>query len=170
MSILTSHMMVTKNPENVHRKCFWTIFVTFIFDIKIDVNMCEPHYVNLFFFVNLLHSLCVWLFDIWHLFDNLTSFWQLDIFLTTWHLFWYVQQNTWAMGHMGKGVSCVTLKIEMGYLGGWGTWAIGQMGIMVNTEDRDGGWGTWVMGHMVNVVMCLIMYNFLNTAFWHLLT
>ena len=33
------------------------------------------------FFVNLLHSLGVWIFD------NLTSFWQLDIFLTTWHLF-----------------------------------------------------------------------------------
>ena len=46
---LTSHMMVTKNPQNVHRKCFWTILVTFIFDVKIDVNMCEPHYVNLFF-------------------------------------------------------------------------------------------------------------------------
>ena len=27
------------------------------------------------FFVNLLHSPCVWLFDIWHLFDNLTFFW-----------------------------------------------------------------------------------------------
>ena len=39
------------------------------------------------FFVNLLHSLGVSFFDIWHLFDNLTSFWQLDIFLTTWHLF-----------------------------------------------------------------------------------
>ena len=34
------------------------------------------------------------------------------------------------MGHMGKGVSCVILKIEMGYLGGWGTWAIGHMIIM----------------------------------------
>ena len=77
------------------------------------------------------------------------------------------------MGHMGKGVSCVILKIEMGYLEGWGTWAmghmiiIGQMGIIVNTVDRDGapwGWGTWAMGHMVNVVMCLIMCNFLNTA------
>ena len=51
---------------------------TFIFDIKIDINICEPHYVNLFFFVNLLHSLHVWLFDIWHLFDNLTSFWHFD--------------------------------------------------------------------------------------------
>ena len=32
------------------------------------------------FLVNLLHSPGVWCFDIWHLFDNLTSFWQLDIF------------------------------------------------------------------------------------------
>ena len=36
------------------------------------------------FFVNLLHSLGVSFFDIWHLFDNLTSFWQLDIFLISW--------------------------------------------------------------------------------------
>ena len=79
-----SQMMVTKNPQNVHRKYFWAILVTFISDIKIDVNMCEPHYVYLFFFVNILHSPDVWLFDIWHLFDNLTSFWQLDIFLTFW--------------------------------------------------------------------------------------
>ena len=46
----------------------------------------------------------------------------------------------------------------------------GQMGIMVNTEDTDETpWGMghmvdWAMGHMVNVVMCLIMCNFLNTA------
>ena len=84
---LMSHMMVTKNPQNGHRKCFWGFLVTIICDVKIDVNVCEPHYVNLFFFVNLLHSLCVWFFDIWHLFDNLTSFWQFDIFLTFWFLF-----------------------------------------------------------------------------------
>ena len=36
------------------------------------------------FFVNLLHSLGVWFFDIWHFFDNLTSFWQIDIFLIFW--------------------------------------------------------------------------------------
>ena len=70
-SILMSHMMVTKNPQNVHRKYFWAILLTFIFDVKIDINICEPHYVNLLFFVNLLHSLHVWLF-----------FWQLDIILT----------------------------------------------------------------------------------------
>ena len=62
--------MITKKPQNVDRKYFWTILATFIFDIKIDVNMCEPHYANFFFFVNLLYSLGVWLFDIW----------QLDIF------------------------------------------------------------------------------------------
>ena len=55
--------------------------------------MCEPHYVNLFFFVNLLHSLFVWLFDIWHLFwtiwhlfDNLTSFWHFDFSFNLNHL------------------------------------------------------------------------------------
>ena len=47
------------------------------------------------------------------------------------------------MGNVGKWVSWLILKIEMGHL--W-------------------GWGTWVVGHMVNVVMCLIMCNFLNTA------
>ena len=46
----------------------------------------------------------------------------------------------------------------------------GQMGIMVNTEDTDRAPLGMVhmvdgaMGHMVNVVMCLIMCNFLNTA------
>ena len=32
------------------------------------------------------------------------------------------------MGHMGKGVSWLKLMIEMGYLGGWGTWVMGHMG------------------------------------------
>ena len=50
----------------IKHKCFlvtfWGILITFIFDIKIDVNICEPHYVNLLFFlVNLLQSL---VFDI----------------------------------------------------------------------------------------------------------
>ena len=48
-SILTSQMMVTKNPQNVHRKYFWAILKTFISDVKIDVNICEPHCVNLIF-------------------------------------------------------------------------------------------------------------------------
>ena len=73
-SILTSHMMLTKNPQNVHRKYFWPNFITFICDVKIDINICEHHYVNLFSFVNILHSPNVWLFEIWHFLDSLTPF------------------------------------------------------------------------------------------------
>ena len=52
--------------------------------------------------------------------------------------------GNWARNHnVGKWVSWLILKIEMGHLGGW---------------------DTWFMRHMVNVVMCLIMCNFLNTA------
>ena len=47
-------MMVTKNPQNVLRKYFWAILMTFISDVKIDANICEPHYI--IFFDNLLHS------------------------------------------------------------------------------------------------------------------
>ena len=46
---------------------------------------------------------------------------------------------------MGKGVSWLILKIEMGYLG----------------DGACGGWGTWVMGHMGNWAHD---HNFLNTA------
>ena len=49
------------------------------------------------------------------------------------------------MGHMGKGVSWLILNID------GVPWGMGHMG--------DGP-----MGHMVNVVMCCIMCNFLNTA------
>ena len=49
MSILTSHMKVTKIVQK-HFLCTYRGFlVTIICDVKIDVNMCEPHYVNLFF-------------------------------------------------------------------------------------------------------------------------
>ena len=46
---------------------------------------------------------------------------------------------------MDKGVSWLILKIEMGYLGGW---------------------GTWVMGHMANGAHGQLAHdhNFLNTA------
>ena len=36
-------MTVTKNPQNVHK-----VFLTDFNDIKIDINMSEPHCVNLF--------------------------------------------------------------------------------------------------------------------------
>ena len=62
-------MMVFKNPQNGHRKYFWQILMTFICDVKIDINMCEPHYVNLFFL--LTSSSCL-------------TFWHFDIFVTAW--------------------------------------------------------------------------------------
>ena len=37
-----------QKPQSVHGNYFWPISVSFIFDIKIDVNMYEHHYVNLF--------------------------------------------------------------------------------------------------------------------------
>ena len=36
--------------------------------------------------MNLLHRPDIWFFDIWHLFGNLTSFWQLDNYLNLNHL------------------------------------------------------------------------------------
>ena len=41
-----------QDPSKCPQKVFWPILMTFICDVKIDVNMCESHYVNLFFFVN----------------------------------------------------------------------------------------------------------------------
>ena len=79
-------------------------------------SICVNLIMSIYFFVNLLHSPCVWLFDISHLFDSLTSFWQLDIFF-----------DIWAMGNVGKWVSWLILKIEMGHLGQWDTWAMGHM-------------------------------------------
>ena len=97
------------------------------------------------FFVNLLHSPCVWLFDIWHLFDILTSFWQLDIFF-----------DIWAMRNVGKWVLWLILKIEMGHLGGWGTWHMGHMG----DRGAHGQWGTWAIGHMI--ITSLILHGSLQ--------
>ena len=100
-----------KNTFYAHLEGFWSPSYVTSKLISVCVNLMWIH-----FFVNLLHSPCVWLFDIWHLFDNLTSFWQLYIFF-----------DIWAMGHVGKWVSRLILKIEMGHLGGWGTWVMGHM-------------------------------------------
>ena len=74
----------SKLPKNYFLWTFWGFLVTIICDVKIDINIYEPHYVDLFLLVNLLHSPTVWLFDIfftiWHLFDILTSYWHFDIF------------------------------------------------------------------------------------------
>ena len=60
-----------QKPSKCQWKVFWPILITFMCDVKIDVKMCEPHYANLFIFVNLLQSPTVQFFD---------------IFLTIWHL------------------------------------------------------------------------------------
>ena len=50
MSILMSNMKVTKIVQK-HFLCpFGGFLVTIICDVKIDISMCEPHYVNLFIF------------------------------------------------------------------------------------------------------------------------
>ena len=120
-----SNMKVAKIVQRYFLSTFWGFLVTIICDVKIDITMCEPRYVNLFILwtssiVNVFDFLT---FDIflttWHLFDNLTSFWQLDIFF-----------DIWAMGNVGKWVSWLILKIEMGHLGdgvhGW--WSNGPHG------------------------------------------
>ena len=118
-SILTSHMMVTKSPQNVHRKYFWAILVTFIFDVKIDINICEPHDVNLFFLWT-SSIVCIFdffIFDIflttWHVFYNLTSFWHLTYNMGTW----------WTCAR-----SCVQWILPIPIRSRWGTWAMGHMG------------------------------------------
>ena len=71
------------------------------------------------------------------------------------------------MANMVKGVSWLILQIEMGHLGGWGTWVMGHMANGVHGHNvwamagvswlilqiemgHLGGWGTWVMGYMAN--------------------
>ena len=61
-SLKTLKMLIESN--------FGAILMTFISDIKFDINICEPQYVNIFF---LWTSSIVQIFNIWHL------FWQLGI-------------------------------------------------------------------------------------------
>ena len=49
-----------QKPSKCSQKVFWPILMTFICDVEIEIKMCEPHYINLFFFVNLFHSPGIW--------------------------------------------------------------------------------------------------------------
>ena len=62
-------MKVTKIVQKHFLCTFLKVLVTIICDVKIDINICEPPYVNLFF---------LWTSSIVHVFDFLT----FDIFLT----------------------------------------------------------------------------------------
>ena len=66
--------------ESVFEQFWWPSYL-----MSKLMSMCEPHYVNLFFLWT-SSIVCVWLFDIWHLFDILTSFWHFDIFFNLNHL------------------------------------------------------------------------------------
>ena len=59
--------------ESVFEQFWWPSYLT----SKLT-SICVNLIMWIYFFVNLLHSLCVW---------HLTSFWHYDIFLTFWHLF-----------------------------------------------------------------------------------
>ena len=123
-SILTSNMKVTKIVQKHFLCTFWGFLVTIICDVKIYVNICEPHYVNLYFLwtSSIVHVFDFFTFDIflrnWHLFHSFTSFWQLDIFLS---------YDIWTTGHMGNGTH-------------------GQRGIMVNIKAKH--LVPYEMGHM----------------------
>ena len=109
MSSLTSNMKVTKIVQKYFLCTLSGFLVTIICDIKIDVNMCEPHYVNLFF----CNLSIVQVFDFFnnrHLFDNLTSF---DILLPN-HLCAPLLMGTGVMGHMGN-VACPPSRSTWGY-------------------------------------------------------
>ena len=90
-----SHMMVTENLQKLHKICFGTFSMIFIFHHKIDLIECEPHFVKLYF---LWTSSIVKVFDfltfdiLWYLKYNLQFLDIFDIFWTSWHLLtsWYL--------------------------------------------------------------------------------
>ena len=109
-----------KNTFYAHFEGFWSPSYVMSKLTSICVNLIMSIY---FFCEPPPQSMCL---TFWHL----TSFWQLDIFLTAWHL----SDNLTsflicATEHMGNGTH-------------------GQRGIMCNIKDRDGV--AWVMGHMGN--------------------
>ena len=84
-------------------------------------NICEPHYVNLFIFVNLPNCPGVWFFDIWHLFDNFKSFDILTHYLN--HVSLSQAGSQRYMWHVPT--PCMLLKM---YISRWGTGVMGHMG------------------------------------------
>ena len=86
-----------KNTFYAHFESFWSPSYV----ISKLTSICVNLIMWIYFFLWTSSIVCVFnflTFDIflttWHLFDNLTSLWQLDIFF-----------DMWAMGHVGKWVS-----------------------------------------------------------------
>ena len=139
MSILMSNMKVTKIAQKYFLWTFWGFLVTIICDIQIDVNICEPHCVNLFF---------LWTSSIVQVFDFLT----FDIFLTTWHLFdtWLI---TWAHGeHVQEHVFNEYCQYLLDLDGDRGDGAHGQ-------------WAPWAIGTFLPITP-LILDGFLQKFYW----
>ena len=135
--ILTSNMKVTKIAQN--EGFWWPSYVTSKLT-SISVNLI----VSIYFFVNLLHSPGVWFFDIWHLFDNLTSFWHLTYNMGTW----------WICAG-----SCVQWILPIPTRSRWGTGVMGHMG------NGNGQWGPWVIGTFLPITP-LILDGFLQKFNW----
>ena len=62
-SFLRSYLLNVKNPEKLHKICFWAYLVTFISDLKINLNDLKLPYAK-FLFPNHLHSSPVWLYSV----------------------------------------------------------------------------------------------------------
>ena len=94
-------MMVTENLQKLHKICFGAFSIIFIFRLKIDLIVCEPHCVIFIFRLTINLIVCepdcvklnfLWTssivkvfdfltFDIlWHMKYNLQFFYIFDIF------------------------------------------------------------------------------------------
>ena len=102
------------------------------------------------FFVNLLYSPGVWFFDIWHLFDNLTSFWHLTYNMGTW----------WTCAG-----SCVQWILPIPIRSRWGTGVMGHMGNGAHGQWAHGQWGPWAIGTFWPITP-LILDGFLQKFYW----
>ena len=72
-SMLTSYMKVIKIGLKHILGTFWGFLMTMIWDVKIDLIMCEPHCV-MFFFMNLVNNQTVWYFDNQHIIGILLKY------------------------------------------------------------------------------------------------
>ena len=71
-------------------KQFWAIWMTFIYDLDIDLIMFQSPHAK-FFFINIIHSPAAWLFHIWLIICNwLFRSFFFRHFLTFYHMIYYL--------------------------------------------------------------------------------
>ena len=140
MSILTSHMKVIKFGQKYFLCKFFRVFGNHYmwhqnWHQYIWISLCQ-------FFVNLLHSpgIGCFFFDIWHLYDNFTSFDILTYYLN--HL---SSSQAWAQGYMWHiPATCMLLNNALNLDGD-------------RDDEAHGQWDTWAMRHMV--ITSLILHG-----------